>query len=67
MYVVSFNVWFSTEEGESFIYVYALSGALAFNSSLLVFLAYAAYTLYKRKNCKCTGGLTDFFTFYWMW
>uniref|UniRef100_A0A3Q4FXG8 Uncharacterized LOC102775996 n=1 Tax=Neolamprologus brichardi TaxID=32507 RepID=A0A3Q4FXG8_NEOBR len=42
------------EEGESFIYVYALSGALAFNSSLLVFLAYAAYTLYKRKNCKCT-------------
>ncbi|XP_042083682.1 uncharacterized protein LOC102289444 isoform X2 [Haplochromis burtoni] len=42
------------EEGEYFIYVYALSGALAFNSSLLVFLAYAACTLYKRKNCKCT-------------
>lgn len=63
MYVMSFNVWFSTEEGESFMYVYALSGALAFNSVLLVFLAYAAYTTYK-KNCKCTGRLNYFFTYY---
>uniref|UniRef100_A0A3Q0SDF2 Ig-like domain-containing protein n=1 Tax=Amphilophus citrinellus TaxID=61819 RepID=A0A3Q0SDF2_AMPCI len=38
----------------SLVYVYVLGGALAFNSILLVFLAYAAYSMYKAKCCKCT-------------
>lgn len=55
--VTFLNVWFFTEERTSFVYVYILSGALAFTSILLVFLARAAYTMYKAKCCRCTGGL----------
>ncbi|XP_047463627.1 uncharacterized protein LOC125021552 [Mugil cephalus] len=43
------------DEVGSRVLLYVLSGALAFTTILLLFLAYMACTLHKRKNCKCTG------------
>ncbi|XP_041821620.1 uncharacterized protein LOC121626932 [Chelmon rostratus] len=39
---------------ESFVLVYVLIGALAFTTILVVFLAYAAYTMKNRNSCQCT-------------
>ncbi|XP_041820658.1 uncharacterized protein LOC121626296 isoform X1 [Chelmon rostratus] len=42
------------DEVESFVLVYVLIGALAFTTILVVFLAYAAYTMKNRNSCQCT-------------
>ncbi|KAF3836869.1 hypothetical protein F7725_004333 [Dissostichus mawsoni] len=42
----------STDEGDSLVYF--LSGALAFNSILVVLLAFLVYTMKKRNNCQST-------------
>ncbi|XP_041821583.1 uncharacterized protein LOC121626904 [Chelmon rostratus] len=42
------------DEVQSFVLVYVLIGALAFTTILVVFLAYAAYTMKNRNSCQCT-------------
>ncbi|XP_071334035.1 uncharacterized protein [Trachinotus anak] len=42
------------DEVDSFGLVYFLSGALAFNTILVVFLAYTAYTMHKANSCQHT-------------
>ncbi|KAM9335600.1 uncharacterized protein ABDE67_020597 [Symphorus nematophorus] len=42
------------QNADSFVLVHFLIGALAFNTILVVLLAYAAYTMSKRKSCHCT-------------
>uniref|UniRef100_UPI0037E92BEE immunoglobulin kappa light chain-like n=1 Tax=Semicossyphus pulcher TaxID=241346 RepID=UPI0037E92BEE len=42
------------DEVDSFVLVHFLIGALAFNTALLVLLAYVAYTINKRHCCQCT-------------
>ncbi|XP_041820675.1 uncharacterized protein LOC121626307 [Chelmon rostratus] len=46
------------DEADSLILVYFLSGALAFATILVVFLAYTAYTTYKTNGCQCTDSQT---------
>ncbi|XP_074480078.1 uncharacterized protein LOC141760882 isoform X2 [Sebastes fasciatus] len=42
------------DEEDSLVLVYFLSGALAFTTILVVFLACKTYTMYKTNSCQCT-------------
>ncbi len=50
----------STDGVDSLVFVYVLSGALAFTSLLVVLLSVLMYKIIKRNNCQSTGNWNFF-------
>ena len=52
------------DDGDSTVYVYFLSGALAFTTILSVLLAVLLYIIRRRTCCQCRGKWYSFFLFF---